>query len=244
MGRNTSGVKAVRFRKGDYAVGMVIASPEWTLLTACENGYGKRTPIGPNGEETAEEEETADGRRQTAEEEMMEDEMVEKEIVEEDEEAYVEQSSTDSAAVCRLPSAVSSEEDENDENSNLRYTTKRRGGLGLVSIKTTARNGSVIGICRVRDEDEVMMITARGQIQRFAVTDVRVMGRNTQGVRLMNLDDGDTLVAIKRVPIIAGAKIEGAAESETADSRRQTAEEEETEAGMERSVMTETEPQS
>ena len=53
----------------------------------------------------------------------------------------------------------------------------------------------------------------------------------------MNLDEGDMLVAIKRVPIIAGTKIEGAAESETA-------EEEETEAGMERSVMTETEPQS
>jgi len=61
--------------------------------------------------------------------------------------------------------------------------------------------------------------------------------KRRKGVRLMNLDEGDMLVAIKRVPIIAGTKIEGAAESETA-------EEEETEAGMERSVMTETEPQS
>jgi DNA gyrase subunit A len=94
----------------------------------------------------------------------------------------------------------------------MRYTTKRRGGLGLKDIKTTARNGSVIGICRVRDEDEVMMITAQGQIQRIAVSDVRVMGCNTQGVRLMNLDEGDTLVAVKRIPKI---------ESETADSRRQ-----------------------
>jgi hypothetical protein len=85
------------------------------------------------------------------------------------------------------------------------------GGLGLKDIKTTARNGSVIGICRVRDEDEVMMITAQGQIQRIAVSVVRVMGRNTQGVRLMNLDEGDTLVAVKRIPKI---------ESETADGRR------------------------
>jgi len=188
MGRNTSGVKAVRFRKGDYAIGMVIASPEWTLLTACENGYGKRTPIGPNGE--PEEEKAPEGEESN---------------VPEDEQPITEPQSLD----CEP-------EDENDDNSNLRYTTKHRGGLGLVNIKTTARNGSVIGICRVRDEDEVMMITARGQIQRFAVTDVRVMGRNTQGVRLMNLDAGDTLVAIKRVPIIAGAKIEGAVANETA----------------------------
>jgi len=188
MGRNTSGVKAVRFRKGDYAIGMVIASPEWTLLTACENGYGKRTPIGPNG-------------------------TIEAEKPPMDEDANVED---------REPPTVSAEEpdDENDENSNLRYTTKHRGGLGLVNIKTTARNGSVIGICRVRDGDEVMMITARGQIQRFAVTDVRVMGRNTQGVRLMNLDDGDTLVAVKRVPIMAGAKIDGAPGSEVVEEEQ------------------------
>jgi DNA gyrase subunit A len=81
----------------------------------------------------------------------------------------------------------------------------------LKDIKTTARNGSVIGICRVRDEDEVMMITAQGQIQRIAVSDVRVTGRNTQGVRLINLDEGDTLVAVKRIPKI---------ESETADGGR------------------------
>jgi len=104
------------------------------------------------------------------------------------------------------------EDDTNDadgveDKGTLRYTAKRRGGLGLKDIKTTERNGSVIGICRVRDEDEVMMITAKGQIQRIAVKDVRVMGRNTQGVRLMNLDAGDTLVAVKRIP-----KIDGAAE--------------------------------
>jgi len=221
MGRNTSGVKAVRFRKGDYAVGLVVASPEWTLLTACENGYGKRTPIGPNGTVEAEqaplEEETADGS------------VGAKDVLPHQQDVLPQQQDI-------LPSQEAEEPDDvdgDDENSNLRYTTKRRGGLGLVNIKTTARNGSVIGICRVRDGDEVMMITARGQIQRFAVTDVRVMGRNTQGVRLMNLDDGDTLVAVKRIP-----KIDGAAGSDTAE------EEASAEAGMEQSAMTETEPQS
>jgi DNA gyrase subunit A len=67
-------------------------------------------------------------------------------------------------------------------------------------IKTTKRNGDVIGTVRVADGDEVMMITVKGQITRFAVNDVRIMGRNTQGVRLMNLDDGDSLAAVKRIP--------------------------------------------
>jgi DNA gyrase subunit A len=206
MGRNTSGVKAVRLRKDDYAVGMVIASPEWTLLTACENGYGKRTPIGPNGEETA------DGRRQTAEED--EDNLAGTPALEEPDET---EAGMESSAMTDEP------ENTDDIHTNMRYSTKSRGGVGLVNIKTSARNGSVIGICRVRDEDEVMMITAKGQIQRIAVKDVRVMGRNTQGVRLMNLDAGDTLVAVKRIPKIDGA------EGETADGRQQTAEENDTE---------------
>ena len=180
MGRTASGVKAVRFRKDDYAIGMVIASPDWTLLTACELGYGKRTPIGPNGEEES------GGRSLEPEEEM-------------DDDTQSEPQSEDS-------------DNDTEDKGTLRYTTKRRGGLGLKDIKTTKRNGSVIGICRVRDEDEVMMITAKGQIQRVAAKDIRVMGRNTQGVRLMNLDDGDMLVAVKRVPKLAGPKIDGAAE--------------------------------
>ena len=80
------------------------------------------------------------------------------------------------------------------------YRTQRRGGKGLRDIKTTARNGPVIGICRVSDDDEILMVTARGQIQRVRAADISIVGRNTQGVRIMNLDAGDTLVAVKRVP--------------------------------------------
>ena len=61
-----------------------------------------------------------------------------------------------------------------------------------------------IGAVRVYNDNEVMMITAQGQIQRIAVSDIRIMGRNTQGVRIMTLDDDDTLVAIKRIPKDAG----------------------------------------
>ena len=58
----------------------------------------------------------------------------------------------------------------------------------------------MIGITRVDDGDDVMMITARGKIQRIPVSDISIIGRNTQGVRIMSLDEGDRLVAVKHVP--------------------------------------------
>ena len=67
-------------------------------------------------------------------------------------------------------------------------------------IKTTKRNGPVIGITRVDDGDEVMIMTARGKIQRIAASDIGVIGRNTQGVRIMSIDEDDSLVAVVRVP--------------------------------------------
>ncbi len=96
-------------------------------------------------------------------------------------------------------------EQENDDNGNgpssqRCYRTQRRGGKGLHDIKTAPRNGPVIGIVRVADDDELMLMTARGQIQRIRAADISIVGRNTQGVRIMNLDLGDTLVAVKRVP--------------------------------------------
>jgi DNA gyrase subunit A len=159
MGRNTSGVKGISLGKDDYLVGMVVADPDATLLTACQNGYGKRTPFGPN----ASPEDAGDG----------------------------ELAST---------SGGESETSEDETSSSFRYRTQNRGGKGLRDIKTTERNGPVISIVRVDDSDELMMMTARGKIQRVAVSDFNPIGRNTQGVRIMSLDEGDTLAAIVRVP--------------------------------------------
>ena len=97
------------------------------------------------------------------------------------------------------------EEDEpsetgEDTSSQQRYRTQRRGGKGLRDIKTTERNGQVIGVTSVRDGDELLMMTARGKIQRIAAAEISVIGRNTQGVRIMSLDDDDTLAAIVQVP--------------------------------------------
>jgi DNA gyrase subunit A len=85
-------------------------------------------------------------------------------------------------------------------SSQARYRTQGRGGKGLRDIRTTPRNGKVIGVARVDDDDEVLMITARGKIQRVRCSDLSTIGRNTQGVRIMSLDEGDTLAAVKRVP--------------------------------------------
>ncbi len=79
------------------------------------------------------------------------------------------------------------------------YRTQSRGGLGLITIKTSERNGHVISVCQVTDDDEIMMVTTGGKIIRTRVKEVPVIGRNTQGVRLIGLDTDETVVAVERV---------------------------------------------
>ena len=79
------------------------------------------------------------------------------------------------------------------------YRCQSRGGKGLIDIKTTERNGSVTGACMVTDDYEVMMITTSGKIVRTPVSGVSVVGRNTQGVRLVNLDEGETVTSVARI---------------------------------------------
>ena len=174
MGRNTSGVKGIGLVAGDQLVGMVVADPTATLLTVCENGYGKRTPFGPNAE------------------------VVEGPPPPDEEGAEEEASGGRQPADTNTPAEA--EESDEEGSSGQRYRTQRRGGKGLRDIKTSARNGRVVGIGRVDDTDELLMMTARGKLQRIAAADISVIGRNTQGVRVMSLDEGDTLVAIVPVP--------------------------------------------
>lgn len=79
------------------------------------------------------------------------------------------------------------------------YRAQRRGGKGLIDIKTTERNGSVVAVASVRDADEVMLISQQGMVVRISASDVSTIGRNTQGVRVMTLDEGDRLVAMARI---------------------------------------------
>lgn len=126
MGRTARGVKGISLRKGDQVVDLAIGEPKATLLTVCEQGYGKRT-------------------------EMQE------------------------------------------------YRQQGRGGLGIINIKTTDRNGKVVAAKTVSDEDELMLVTANGIVIRMALKDIRAIGRNTQGIRFIKLDKKDKLVAVARL---------------------------------------------
>lgn len=76
------------------------------------------------------------------------------------------------------------------------YRKTHRGGKGVIAIKTHERNGAVVDAIEVLDNDELLLIAESGQIVRIAVSDIRVIGRNTGGVRLMNLTEGDKLVDV------------------------------------------------
>jgi len=125
MGRTAVGVRGVKLGEGQKVISLIIAS-QGDVLTATENGYGKRTPI--------------------------------------------------------------------DE-----YPRHGRGGQGVISIQTTERNGPVVGAELVQPGDEVMLITTSGTLVRTPVDDISVMGRNTQGVRLISLGEGEKLSGIERI---------------------------------------------
>ena len=80
------------------------------------------------------------------------------------------------------------------------YRVQGRGGKGIISVKTTERNGLAIGFLQVRDGDEIMLMAAQGKVLRCRVDDIREVGRNTQGVRVLDLEgEDDRVVAVARL---------------------------------------------
>ncbi len=79
------------------------------------------------------------------------------------------------------------------------YRVQSRGGVGIISIQTTERNGRVVGMASVHDEDEFMLITQQGKILRTVARDIRTIGRATQGVRLIEIDPEDRVVSLARL---------------------------------------------
>ena len=79
------------------------------------------------------------------------------------------------------------------------YGVKGRGGLGVISVQTTERNGKVVGAVAVNEDDEIMLISNQGTLIRTPASDVSVMGRNTQGVRLVNLAEDEHLAGLERI---------------------------------------------
>jgi len=183
MGRAARGVKGITLQGDDEVVGMVVADPEGYLLTVCENGYGKRTPFGAN---------TTGAGPIEAEEE---DEPTTPAIGENED--------------SELGTSATGE----NERSAMHYRKQRRGGKGIRDIRTTERNGKVVGVVSVRDPDDIMLITTAGMVNRTHVHEIRVVGRNTQGVRIMNLNEGDKIASIARV-----AREDSEEQAQTADT--------------------------
>ncbi len=125
MGRTACGVRGIKLQSGQRVISLIIASDS-PVLTATENGYGKRT--------------SADD-----------------------------------------------------------YPVYGRGGQGVIAIQVTERNGEVVGAVPADDTDEVMLISGGGTLVRTRVNEISIMGRNTQGVRLISLVNGENLVGIERI---------------------------------------------
>ena len=81
------------------------------------------------------------------------------------------------------------------------YRVQRRGGQGLINFRLSEKTGNVVGVREVTDEDELMLVTRNGVINRQPASQIRVIGRATQGVRVIALDDGDELVDIAKIAI-------------------------------------------
>ncbi|MCA9006900.1 MAG: DNA gyrase subunit A, partial [Planctomycetaceae bacterium] len=91
-------------------------------------------------------------------------------------------------------------DDEQETRSGMHYRRQRRGGKGIRDIRTSARNGKAVDIIPVAEDDEVLMVTTSGKIQRVRGCEISQVGRNTQGVRVITLDANDKLVSLARIP--------------------------------------------
>jgi len=97
------------------------------------------------------------------------------------------------------------------------YRRQSRGGKGIITMKTGDKTGSVVGALTVRENDELMLITTKGQMVRTRVKEIRAVGRNTMGVKLMDLRNGEKLQAI--APVVSQAEEEAKVEEEEAPEK-------------------------
>jgi DNA gyrase subunit A len=97
------------------------------------------------------------------------------------------------------------------------YRRQSRGGKGIITMKTGEKTGDVVGALTVRESDEIMLITNKGQMVRTRVKEIRVVGRNTMGVKLMNLRENEKLQAI--APVVSQAEEESASETASVEKK-------------------------
>ena len=85
--------------------------------------------------------------------------------------------------------------------SQTEYPCKHRAGQGVIDIKTSPRNGPVVACREIEGEEEVMLVTQNGIMIRISVQEISTIGRNTQGVRVINLDEGDRVIDMAPLPV-------------------------------------------
>src|SRR3990167_2335609 len=85
------------------------------------------------------------------------------------------------------------------------YRECGRGGQGVIAIQTTERNGKVVGAVPVQPDSEILLVTNAGTLVRIPVSEISVIGRNTQGVRLINVQEGEQVVSVEGVDATIGA---------------------------------------
>ena len=131
------------------------------------------------------------------------------EVAEEEEAATEETSETPEPAT-----TAEGEEAEVQDKSAMRYRKQRRGGKGVKDVKVTAKNGPVVGMIGVRDGDEIMVITEQGMVVRTAVEAIRIVGRNTQGVKIMTPNEGDRIKTMAKLASEAKPGVEPVGEEQ------------------------------
>ena len=93
------------------------------------------------------------------------------------------------------------------------YRLQSRGGKGIITMKTTEKTGRVIGVQQVTEEDQLMLVSNKGKIIRMRIKDIRIIGRNTQGVRLIELEEGERVVSLARLAEKEEDEVEGEPEA-------------------------------
>ncbi|RJP60941.1 MAG: DNA gyrase subunit A [Candidatus Auribacter fodinae] len=171
------GIRAINIDEGDELISVHITSGADDIILATRNGMSIRFDEDENIRETGRVTRGVKGIRLGPD-----DEVVGMEIVDDD--------------------AMLLVVTENGYGKRTRfdqYRAQGRGGKGVITIKANERNGKVVGIMRVTDEDEIMLISIQGKTIRMKIKDLSIIGRNTQGVRMINLQEDDQLVALTRV---------------------------------------------
>ncbi len=169
------GIIAIELRDGDKLVGVKITSGEHDIMLFSANGKSirfKESDVRAVGR-------TAIGVRGIK---LTDDEVVSLIVAEQD-----------------SPILTATEKGYGKRTALNEYRAQARGGSGVISIKTSDRNGKVVGAIQVTDEDEMMLISNKGTLVRVRAIDVSIIGRNTQGVTLINIAKGEKLVSVAKI---------------------------------------------